>query len=227
MEVQKEIFQSGEGDQWYLRNKEAYEGSQNKESIITQTLESIEILPQKILEIGCSNGIRLNELHQKYGAQCYGIEPSVSAVSEGSKKFPHLNLQVGTADHLPFERSSFDVLIFGFCLCYCDRKDLFKIAQEADRCISDNGYLVLMDFSPPFAYKNTYAHKDGVYVYKMDYSRMFSWNPNYTQIYQVVFSHAGFSQRDLPDERVSVTVLHKSQENAYLLEPFQRNNRQA
>lgn len=220
MDAQKEIFKSSEGDQWFLRNKAAYETLKAKGNIVCESLESIEIQPKKILEIGCSNGIRLNDLQETFGAQCYGIDPSVSAIAEGSAKYPQLTLQVGTADSLPFDNDTFDLIVFGFCLCYCDRKDLFKIAMEADRCLSDSGYLTIMDFHPPIFYKNRYSHKDGLFVYKMDYSSLFSWNPSYTVVHQIVSSHSGSTMRHIPDERIAVTTLLKSETEAFPTEPY-------
>jgi hypothetical protein len=112
------------------------------------------------------------------------------------------------------------MIIFGFCLYLCDRKDLFKIALEADRCLSDNGFMVILDFYPPFPYKNSYSHKEGIFSYKMDYSKLFSWNPVYNEIYNLIFSHSGFSERIIPDEKIAVTILNKSEGFAYPLQPF-------
>lgn len=220
MKTQKEVFLSTEGDQWFSRNKKYYEDSKDKNNIIIHSLTEIEIKPKKVLEIGCSNGIRLNSINKAFGSTCYGIDPSIKAIEYGNKEFPNLTLQVGTADSLSFDDNSFDLIIFGFCLYLCDRKDLFKIAFEADRCLSDNGFLVILDFYPPFPFKNTYAHKEGIYSYKMDYSKLFSCNPAYNEIFNLVFSHTGFAERIKPDEKVAVTILNKSEGFAYPLQPY-------
>ena len=133
MQLQKDIFLTSEGDEWFLRNKEKYNHTKNQESLLIKSLQNIEAAPTTILEIGCSNGIRLNDLRNTFGAACYGIEPSALAIEEGKISFPSLTLQVGTADSLPFADTTFDLIVFGFCLYLCDRKDLFKIAAEADR----------------------------------------------------------------------------------------------
>jgi hypothetical protein len=66
---------------------------------------------------------------------------------------------------------------------------------EADRCLCNNGYLIIKDFLPPFPYKKAYIHYDGISSYKMDYSLMFKLNPVYTEIYSVINSHPrGISQ---------------------------------
>ena len=219
MDNQKDIFLKDEGNEWYLRNKHVYQEPDKLESLV-DLFSKLEIEPKILLEIGCSNGSRLNEVHSKYKCHCFGIDPSGLAIEEGKKTYSDLDLSVGTADLLPFKEKQFDVIVFGFCLYLCDRKDLFKIAYEADRCLKDGGYIVLKDFSPPFAFKNTYTHKEGLYSYKMDYSRMFEWNPVYQRIYQLILSHSGTTLRRIPNEKVAITVLLKEETHAYLKDPF-------
>ncbi|MPR35420.1 class I SAM-dependent methyltransferase [Salmonirosea aquatica] len=220
MKLQKDIFLNTEGDQWYLRNKEHYSLSKQEESLLIKSLKTIEAAPAQVLEIGCSNGTRLNDLQHSFGSECHGVDPSSVAIEEGNTHFPALRLQVGTADSLPFQDNQFDLVIFGFCLYLCDRRDLFKIAAEADRCLMDGGLLAITDFQPPFAYRNGYSHREGMFSYKMNYAKMFSWNPAYNEIYTVVTSHAGFSKRDVPDEKVAVTLLSKNESFAYPTEPY-------
>ena len=96
--------------------------------------------------------------------------------------FSALSLSIGTADDLHFGNDSFDTIIFGFCLYLCYKKDLFKIAYEADRCLQNEGTIIITDFYPPFPYKNRYSHREGLYTYKMNHGRMFVWNPSYTEV---------------------------------------------
>ncbi len=220
MSKQKEIFQSFEGNNWFNRNKSSYEKIKDDKDLIIEIFKEIEINPKKILEVGCSNGIRLDKFYKVFGAECYGLDPSATAIEDGKEAFLNINLQVGTADNLPFADNSFDVIVFGFCLYLCDRNDLFKIAMEANRCLSDNGFLAILDFYPPFPYKNTYTHTEGVFSYKMDYSKMFSWNPAYNEVYKSVFSHYGFSKRNIPNEKVAITILNKNETFAYPNEPY-------
>ncbi|MCF6296411.1 MAG: class I SAM-dependent methyltransferase [Flavobacteriaceae bacterium] len=215
---QKDIFSTSEGDEWFNRNLNSIVEQKNDK--IVQIIKSIELFPQKVLEIGCSSGERLELIRNTFGSECYGIDPSSKAIEDGNKKHHEVSLSVGTADYLQFEDNSFDTIIFGFCLYLCDRKDLFKIAYEADRCLKNKGTLIIKDFQPTFAYKNKYSHFKGVYSYKMDYSKMFKWNPAYTEVANVVFSHSGFELRDIPDEKIAIVVLRKNEKFAYPEEPF-------
>ena len=49
-------------------------------------------------------------------------------------------------------------------------------------------------------YKNEYKHKEGVFSYKMDYSKMFSWNPSYQLISNNYLSEE-------KDNEVSIAIL--------------------
>jgi len=218
---QKKIFMNSEGDQWFNRNENLYDlQHKGKDDKIVQTLKFIELFPKKVLEIGCSNGHNLSLIKEAFNAECWGIDPSSKAIEDGKKQFPGISLAFGTADDLFFEDNSFDTIIFGFCLYLCDRKDLFKIAYEADRCLMNEGTVIIKDFFPTFPYKNKYSHYKDVFSYKMDYSQIFKWNPAYTEVANVVFGHHGFKFRDIPNEKMAVVVLRKNDQYAYPEEPF-------
>ncbi|MEJ2170832.1 MAG: class I SAM-dependent methyltransferase [Desulfobacterales bacterium] len=223
MKTQKEIFRIEEGDRWFDRNRKSSNSGKDTADDIISLIKLNELSPERVLEIGCSNGQRLELIRNAYQAECYGIDPSSKAIADGKNRYPKISLQVRTADVLPFDTGSFDMIIFGFCLYLCDRQDLFKIAYEADRCLKNEGSLIIKDFYPPFAYRNRYSHYDGVFSYKMDYSRMFTWNPAYAEISKIVFTHSGFTLRDVPDEKVAVIVLRKNEHHAYPTEPFHEN----
>ena len=220
MKSQKEIFKASEADGWFNRNHASQGLRANEKNEVVALLQQIELPPRKVLEIGCSNGFRLNQFREAFDCECHGIDPSPEAIRDGASRFPGLSLAVGTADALDYRDGEFDTIIFGFCLYLCDRDDLFRIASEADRCLQDPGTMVITDFDPPFPYRNGYSHHEGVHSYKMDYGRMFTWNPAYVEVAKMIYSHSGFSLRDVPDERVGTTVLRKNGLAAYPLEPF-------
>ncbi|MCB0390350.1 MAG: class I SAM-dependent methyltransferase [Bdellovibrionales bacterium] len=217
---QKEIFLSNEGNSWFQRNHLHHDENHLTKDPVVNAFKSLHRIPNKVLEIGCSDGYRLNYLYKNFNINAFGIDPSHDGIEAGKKKFPNLNLSVGTADKLKFENDSFDLIILGFCLYLCDREDLFKIAMEADRCLQNQGLLLIYDFMPPFPYKNKYAHSEGVYCYKMDYTKMFSWNPAYTSIFTKMYSHNLEGPSLNPDDNVAVTILSKNLDTAYPNNPF-------
>lgn len=215
MKEQKKIFLESEANNWFARNKSASRFKQ-QEDLIAVNVNKYEINPQRILEIGCASGIKLNYLQELTSATCYGIDPSSSAIGEAKEKFPKLQLQVGTADELNYEDGFFDVIIFGFCLYLCDRKDLFKIAYEADRCLKKGGYIFIKDHITDMPYKNKYAHAEGLFSYKMNYPQMFLWNPAYSLINHEVYTFEGYKGIDKMDDRVVLSMLLKSGDEKYL-----------
>jgi len=220
-ETQKEIFLQSEADQFYARNRAVYGTDIIKDEPVVDLLRQLHLCPKKLMEIGCSKGTRLNTICEAFGSQGWGLDPSQEAIADGKKDYPQLSLSVGVADTLPFEDNAFDSIFFGFCLYLCDRKDLFKIVCEADRCLQDNGILIIKDFYPPFPYKNKYAYHENTYSYKMDYSKLFTCNPAYSEMANMVFAHNADKTGSIaPDERITITVLKKSLESAFPDNPF-------
>ena len=132
---------------------------------------------------------------------------------------PGVTLTQGTAESLPFGDSLFDLVIFGFCLYLCDRHDLFRIAAEADRVLKDHGTMALYDFCTPVPYKNSYVHVEGLNSYKMDYSRLFSWNPAYRLVSHTLIPHPGSTAMG-PDHCVGVSLLHKNIDQGWPPNPY-------
>jgi ubiquinone/menaquinone biosynthesis C-methylase UbiE len=219
---QKDVFLATEGDQYHRRNKDKFSrpGSKADQDRVVAAVAALAVKPDAVLEIGSGHGWRLEQLRTAYGATCDGIDPSAQAVADGTAAYPHVRLQVGTADRLLFPDCSFDLVVFGFCLYLCDRQDLFTIAAEADRVLRDGGHLVIEDFHPPFPYRNPYGHSADTTTYKMDYPRLFTGNPAYTLLSQTIFDHDGAASIADRDKRVAVTVLVKDMTRAYPPNPF-------
>ena len=219
---QKDVFRTGEGDSYFARNraKLASAEARGADDPVLEALRRLGVRPRTVLEIGCSNGWRLEALRRESGASCHGIDPSPQAIAEGKAAYPLLRLAEGTADTLPFPDATFDLVVFGFCLYLCDRKDLFRIASEADRVLGEAGHVAILDFHPPFPYRNPYAHREGLYSYKMDYSLLFSWNPAYTLVSQSLFTPPGAGDPAEPDDRHAVSLLRKDSRHAYPEAPF-------
>lgn len=213
---QKEIFVESEGNAWFNRN---HPGNKinfdpEKDRLLPELLELPLERGMKVLEIGCSSGDRLLWLGENLGLKCVGIEPSDQAVKVARDR--GIEAYQGTAESLPFEDSSFDLVIFGFCLYLCDRADLFRIAQEADRVLKNPGWLAILDFfsSTPFA--RPYHHLEGISTYKMDYRTLFDWNPNYICVTHKVRHHVDNSYTDDHQEWVALSMMRKNSIGNYL-----------
>ena len=216
MQSQKTAFLVSEGDAYFDRNPKQIDC--DKEPIIA-SMNDLGIKPSSILEIGSSSGARLNCIQKLSGAECHGVDPSAKAVEYGRAHYPNINLLQGSADNLAFPGGRFDLVIFGFCLYLCDPSDYFRIAQEADRVLRDKGFLIIKDFTSAVPLKGTYNHLPGVFSHKLDWTKMFVWNPAYRLLSRRYQEHAqpyGFH----PQEAVVIDVLRKDHENAFLSNPY-------
>ena len=208
---QKNAFLESEGDEWYTRNIKNYDKYRPEDdfllSEIVQLRECFCSNTPKLLEIGCSAGKRLLELKNK-GFDVYGIDPSQKAIQKA--KECKINAVVGTADELPYDQNSFDILVYGFCLYLCDREDLFKITAEANRVLKQNGYVLILDFHSDLLTQNNYHHLDGIISYKMDYGKLFYWHPSYSLIKLHTGLHVGFNKTDNKDEWIAISLIKKT-----------------
>jgi SAM-dependent methyltransferase len=215
---QTEIFLRGEGDGWYDRNKVALAAQTtfHEIEIVWKTLAPFGQEIRSILEIGCSNGAKLDRLCDLFQAEGRGVDPSVHAVEDGNRSLGpagRVQLSVSSADALPFADKQFDLIHFGFCLYLVDRDDLFRTIAEADRTLRRGGFLAITDFDPPVRHKRPYHHKPGVFAHKQAYSELLTASGDYHLVSKHSFSHQGeYFTRD-GNERISTTILHKELES--------------
>ena len=176
MPDQSKIFLKSEANNWYKRNKKNICDNNlvkiHKYVLLTQLEKIIKRYPNKslnILEIGCSNGRILNYLKIKFPRVCvFGLEPSKIAIN--NKLSNQIHIKHGVADKIPYKSKKFDILIFGACLSWSDSKDLFSIAEEANRVTKSNSFIAIDDFFCKKIKYFQYHHKKGILTRKMDYS---------------------------------------------------------
>jgi ubiquinone/menaquinone biosynthesis C-methylase UbiE len=167
---------------------------------------------QSILEIGCSSGLKLRKLCTYFDASGFGIDPSNNAIEMGNKEnkkdvIDNIKLQVSTADALPIESQSIDLVFFGFCLYLLDRSEVFKAIAEADRVLKPGGFVGILDFDPNGRSKNAYSHKVGIYSYKNAYADLFTASGHYYLASKVSLSHSNIFFSADNYERVALQIL--------------------
>jgi ubiquinone/menaquinone biosynthesis C-methylase UbiE len=214
--TQKNVFLTEEADKWFERNSAHL--VPDRDDVAIEALNRAKVKPERILEIGCANGYRLFTLKKLLDAQCFGIELSQKAVDAGQRKFPSLNLQVGSADSLPYEDNSFDLVIFGFCFYIIDPKLHLRCVAEADRVLQDGGMMAIFDFQSPIPYHNTYSHQPGIRTYKLEFSRFFLAHPGYSLVSRLLDNRK--SELHNFDLREGVDLLVKNLANAFPPNPF-------
>lgn len=213
---QKTTFLDVEGDGWFERNQHRPDPATE---LMIQALKIAKIAPSSVLEIGSSAGRQLQRMHEEFGCQCYGLEPSEKAIEYGKSLRPWIEFKKGTADRLPYADGQFDLVIFGFCLYLCDPPDLFRIACEADRVLRDKGVMLIKDFSSPSPYRSNYSHVPGMHSYKMDWSKMFGWHPAYKLIFRT-YSEQTAPYSFHPNEQIAIDLLRKDVEAAFPDSPY-------
>lgn len=216
-QAQKHAFLDSEGDGWFIRNREALDATSPFRKLAAGRMAShlpLGVTPS-VLEIGCGHGGNLAALAALRSIEGHGIDPSRQAVAAGTMQFPELMLRTGTADQLPYDDASFDVVWFGFCLYLLDRGLLMRAVAEADRVLRDRGVLAIVDFDPEAPCVRPYHHHAGLNSYKMDYARLFLANPAYVLAEKHATSHATGRWELDPQERVALTICRKDSDHAY------------
>ena len=196
---QVRAFLHGEGAAWLERNQSKLPPAVDP---VTEAIKAADIPPNNgnVLEIGCANGWRLEQLKRLYGCHCTGVDPAAP------RNVP--NLFQGAANSLPVSSDEFDFVIYGFCLYLVDREDLFVVAAEGDRVLRNFGYLIIHDFLPDYPNKVPYKHREGIFSYKMDYANLWLGNPAYSLFHRVIW----------PEEGTAVTILKKNLINGWPLD---------
>ena len=208
----KQLFQEGEADEFFLRNKDSHKNNKNLSiSTLSDWLSPFKNEINNILEIGCGNGQGLNLLSKNLEAKGHGIEPSEKAVKFISNTYPNIDIIQGFADNIDFDKE-FDLIHIGFLLYLVDRNKYLRCIAEADRLLRMGGFLSIIDFETPHPYSNEYSHKKGIFSHKLNNSNVFVASGLYSIVNKYHYSHSKFSFDKKIDERVSLTLLFKETE---------------
>ena len=212
--TQAKIFLETEGDQWWQRNSQ---GGKRRENFATEFIidrlghlkESID----SVLEIGCSNAEKLQDLALHFNATAIGIDPSRLAIEDARSRFQSLGIKnwfsVGISSSLPVSSSSIDLVFLGFFLYLIPTAPLSQTFKEADRVLRHGGFMVIEDFDPGTKYINPYIHNENVKTYKDDYARYLLNNERYHLIEKISYSHSGHIFVKDSDERLATQIFYK------------------
>lgn len=186
MGAQEQIWATSEGDAWFERNIWKMEENAAHDPVIKAIMTHLNRDSRVVMEMGCSNGWRLGALKKvlddtKWAfPNLVGIDPSMSAIANGSAKFKDVQFHRGTATAFPEGYGALvDLLIYGFCLYACDPEDHFEIATQGNNLLVDNGVLIIHDFDPEYPHSVPNHHVDGLMTYKYDWSQLWLHHPSY------------------------------------------------
>jgi ubiquinone/menaquinone biosynthesis C-methylase UbiE len=209
---QLDVFLKGEGDAWFKRN-EAVFGKHLLSDSALLLVKKFSLRPKKVLDVGCSNGWRLDLIRSRYGSTCVGLEPSKKALRDGKKRFPKIRFVRGTASSIPL-KETFDLVIVNFVLHWVSRDQLMRSLAEIDRMVIDGGHLLVCDHYPNKPLRTKYHHlpKANVWTYKAAYADMFEATALYRKEAQVIFRDSDHKHLKKPaiDDRGNAVLMKKS-----------------
>jgi SAM-dependent methyltransferase len=213
--AQEDVFLNGEGDQWFMRKRGRLSSQAYlKGDAPLELIKKFCLRPKVVLEIGASNGFRLNEIHRLFQSDCYAVDPSRKAIQDGRRRYPHVHFYRGVLHSLPspIRHMTFDLVIINFVLHWIDRTHLLNSIAEVDRVLSAGDFLILGDFLPSTPERVHYHHLPGknVWTYKQNYSHIFTASCLYEEMGTLYASHAAPSNKaPHVDGKISTHLLKK------------------
>jgi SAM-dependent methyltransferase len=213
------VFVEFEGDNWYRRNRSALAQFDPSADPAIQMLRQYGLTPRSVLEIGASNGFRVDAIVQTTSARGVAVEPSSEAIADGRQRYPAVEFVQGAAHSVPLD-DAFDLVIANFMFHWVDRALLFRSAAEIDRLVADGGFLLIGDFAPSTRVRVRYHHLPDheVFTYKQNYAELFAASGLYQEVGVATFGHPGHSPSAVvrESERTAVWLLRKSFHEGYV-----------
>lgn len=94
----------------------------------------------RILDVGCGIGQSLIGLNLPASVEAHGVDIDAAAIQYGCARFPHLRLQVGRGEALPYDDGYFDMVICRVSLPYMH---IPRALREFHRVLAPSGQLWL------------------------------------------------------------------------------------
>ena len=115
---------------------------------ILETLSFLNKKDLKILEIGCGNGVLLNELYKNNYTSVTGIDFLEEFVKLSKSRNLPYEVKVGDVRSLQFDNESFDVLISERVIInLLDKEHQSKAFSEVRRVLKKKGYFIMFEAS--------------------------------------------------------------------------------
>ena len=216
--MNKNNFLENEGNSFFTRNMSAFNNIEYiNDDIILKNIKNISLNNSNILEIGCSNGWRLNELSNIFpNNNYYGVDPSTNAIDYGKENYKNIIFNISTCDELfIFENKKFDLIMIPFVFMYIDRELLLKSIAEIDRILKNNGILIITDFYSNRQRKNKYKYIENSFIYKQNFFEIFLSTKNYFLNKLESFSHNTSNNNDDYDDTCYYVELKKDLLNMF------------
>jgi len=179
------IVKKKEANKYFKRNLDFFNSTKSDYRIL-DLLKTSNIKPKSILEIGCANGIKLNEYQKNLNSKInYGIDLSSEAIKSGKKKFKKLKLIKLPSLEIEKIKIKFDLIICEFFLYLLDREEIFNQFNLIYKKLNKNGYLIIQDCDPLFKHTNSSIHNTKLKTFKMSYDNFLEESGLFKIIYKI------------------------------------------
>ena len=203
------LLKNKEADRFYLRNIN-YLNYYSPDEKIINLIKNNNLKADKILEIGCANGHKLNEYSKLLKSKKnYGVDLSKKAILNGKKKYKNLKLLNISSLEIDKIKLNFDLVICGFFLYHLDRELIFKQFDLIYEKIVKNGFLIIFDFDPLFKHSNRDFNTKNLMSYKMSYDNFLTESGLFEVIYKFKFKTTTNDKSKFKSNKVSLTLFRK------------------
>ncbi len=95
----------------------------------------------RVLEVGRGTGLTLR--HYPESTELIGLEPAVDSLARARRRVPGVALINGTAESLPFDEASFDLVVSSLVFCSVDHP--LRGLAEIRRVLKPQGKLIMLE----------------------------------------------------------------------------------
>lgn len=163
----EELWAGEFGNNYNIRNGNVDE---KRKEFWHELLDSISI--QNILEVGCNIGGNLQWMHPQLAwKNIYGIDVNLEALQSVHKNFPDINATHSTAQNLPFEDGSFDIVFTAGVLIHQPEESLPLVMNEMVRC--SKKYVLCMEYFAETTEEVPYRDQEGA-LFRRNYGKLFT-----------------------------------------------------
>lgn len=133
-------------------------------------LEHLNLKDERILEVGCNVGEKLQFLQNDGYNNLYGIDIQWYAIEKAKENRKGINLVQGSAFDMPFKNNYFELVYTSVMLIHISPDDINKVLDEVYRC-SDKYIWGFEYYSPQ--YEEIHYRGNNDLCWKADYAQLY------------------------------------------------------
>ncbi len=203
------LVKQKEANRYFSRNKKELQKNLIDKKI-NNLIKENNLKADSILEIGCTNGNKLNQYAQLCNSkENFGVDLSKQAIKDGKKRYKKLKLLNISSLEIDKIKINFNLIICGFFLYNLDRELIFKQFDLIHKKLSEGGYLLIWDFDPLFKHSNKDFHSKKLTSFKMSYDNFLIESGLFEIVYKVKYRTKTNEKKIFKSDSVSLTLFKK------------------